>query len=247
MKDELSLLDFRGLGMKSTLLNKTAMPRAPFKDPSKAPFEASKTLKEILEEGDPKEFVAFIRSNQDNWMVGVAHEYEELDTTDHLMYLSLIKATSAELLPLIKSDSSGSHVPWPLCPSLLEKYQITIPTQFILQWPLEVILDEYFGACYQPSRWAHRYESGFKEAVMAKIKSSTTAEEILDSDAMIITYGLDVTAPGDLTAIFGEEPLERWWKESSEDHLRSWMTGGLADREFSWGEWFVERWGGGLL
>lgn len=238
--------------MTNPLLRRTAQPRTDFIGDAPKQEETRESLPEILDNYDKASFVRWIESNATN--DHLRSLLDELQDEDKLIYTSMLKDCAPQLAKMVRKGGRYGdwRLPYPICPSYLSSEGILSPTEMLILWPVEVLCDEYFGICYQPGREGNgsrslpRFQTGFKNAIMARIKSEMTATEVIQSDDAGIQSGLSVADPTCVVALFGEPAVEQWWKSVDEGELRQWLEVFVADEKEYWYKFCVDKWGGEL-
>jgi hypothetical protein len=164
----------------------------------------------ILSE-DPAKIVAFAYS--------IDKSLDDVDTSEFVWSLlegkesfwDLFIALPEEFGKLIRKDPYGS-IPWLLAPSIFEDHRIKYHSLFFNTCPVEVALEEYIGACYRPGRYEYRFEPGVKEKLIQRIRAEITLKDHFGKmKPEILESGLSTMGVSDLSEIYGEEALRKWW------------------------------------
>lgn len=121
------------------------------------------------------------------------------------------------------------ELPWGLAPSLLHEWGIKIPTSLMLTLPDEILLDEYFGLCYDPEREVSRFNPGFKKKLLSRLKGKFEIDDLMTIYAPFVS----TASMADMAKIVGDEELKNWWMQSTDEDWNDIM--GYA------GEWLIQE------
>jgi hypothetical protein len=120
-----------------------------------------------------------------------------------VLYQSLLDAAAAEIGKRLQTHK----IPYPLCRSVLSGYRIKVPFTLLSNYPIDDILDEYFGMIYHPDRSKELGPiEGLERLIKQKVPDVAT---ILTSKDPWVIGGMQVTGGvlGALSPIYGREAV----------------------------------------
>jgi hypothetical protein len=213
---------------------KQAMPRAPFKSQYESLAEAVQNGLEAT-----VDYIESVEGQKGHDHRSQAEEQlETLDSGTKALYVAMLPRLYA------KFGQTPGNLPYLLAASLLEDFDIKVPTSAILRMPLDAIVDEYFGTVYQPGRLVHRFEASFKDRVLDHIKSELTVGDFLTKSSDYYDSARSLINVDDLIDIWGLSEVKNWWRTADEKDLRTLRDHAMTDEPY---ESLVERFGGGLI
>lgn len=173
-----------------------------------------------------------------HWEGGYNLAEEDLEGLDDAQ-----KAKLSASLPKLYSVFK-KNIPYPICGSVLENFDIKVPTEAILNLDLNVILDEYFGTCYHPSRATSRYSGNFTKEVGNKVREAVPLENFIERYIKDSPTALSIATVDDFIDLYGLQPVKNWWRTVDEETIRQLRDDTTIDMLY---DGLVEKFGGGLI
>jgi hypothetical protein len=163
----------------------------------------------------------------------VTEEWEELARVHPESFETLkdmLTAQGEELGDLIEEDGNeGGDIPWLIAPSVIEELT-PYPRGFFMTAPITVVLDAYFGICYQDQRDGHRFEKGSKKIMMQRIKGTyRRCSKLMALSSEPCLSGISCSGPEALIDIYGEKDVMSWWDTVDPQEWERSLMCGVAD------------------
>jgi hypothetical protein len=185
----------------------------------KLPKENDEDLIEILDNHDTAGFIRWVQENADadhgpRWSLPVMSQAQAM------MYTRLLSKCADKLSPMMQDPY---NFPRPLCGSSFYGSGVKIPIRLVENFGTEVLLDEYFGACYQSQRWKNRYEPGTEEVMKKLIRSKIKLPQLMSGQmGEVATGGLSLVGIDTLDDLFGESAVRAWWTSMTPEQYVVW-------------------------
>lgn len=139
----------------------------------------------------------------------ITNAIASLDGPSKRIYAKLLAKNAKEILAI-----SPGELPYPACGSILDDEGIMTPSALVEAMPLQMVVDEYFGMCYQRDHRDSRYTPETKEIIKRRV-AEAGIDKIVNSGDSVMTAGFSMASVPDLVAVFGEENLKHWWLNST--------------------------------
>lgn len=166
-------------------------------------------LSVICDRNDVSGFVDWVEANAE--ARGLADDSDGdiylLSKPQERAYERLLAEAAPQLAPLMNEG-----MPRPLCRSELSESGIKIPKALIRVFPIDEILDEYFGLCYNPHR-EEDFDPGTKAELQTLIREKIPdIGGILASNSDLVLSVMSVNSASAVDDIYGPGSVAAWVK-----------------------------------